>query len=126
MPRFLSRKLQFDFDLPVPEKEFLQALGSRLLKPQDSQDAVNRHHQDEMKHFWGGVWGGDSYKPSNATITGVKHLAKKGGPSASWPANVRKLLNGHRAPQEKNIQRSWGGYVFFLGFFSGLVTGNAP
>eukprot|EP00434_Breviolum_minutum_P005089 symbB.v1.2.004488.t1/scaffold254.1/size251309/11 len=26
MPRFLSRKLQFDFDLPVPEKEFLQVM----------------------------------------------------------------------------------------------------
>ena len=58
MPRFLSRKLQFDFDLPVPEKEFLQALGSRLLKP---QDAVNRHDQDEMKHFLGGCLGGGGF-----------------------------------------------------------------
>ena len=54
MPRFLSRKLQFDFDLPVPEKEFLQALGSRLLKP---PDAVDRQHQDEMKHFLGCLGG---------------------------------------------------------------------
>lgn len=72
MPRFLSRKLQFDFDLPVPEKEFLQALGSRLLKP---QDAVNRHHQDEMKYFWG-VFGG-------IPIAGEKQLQRKGSqPSA--------------------------------------------
>ena len=78
MPRFLSRKLQFDFDLPVPEEEFLQALGSRLLKP---QDAVDRHHQDEMKHFLGVFGGGIPISLHLLLLLGKSTWQRKGDPA---------------------------------------------
>ena len=41
-------------------------MGYNLGCPPDSQDAINRHHQDDMKHFFFKVRGSQP-KPSFAT-----------------------------------------------------------